>query len=88
MNVEMTEVERKVIRFGSSLGVSLTNALKQIGADIGDIMNVAVRDDEIVIKKSRSKNFALPKGISPDFFDTLGTVMDEYDETLKGLKDR
>jgi len=30
----------------------------------------------------------LPAGISTEFLETISNVMEEYDETLKGLKDR
>lgn len=30
----------------------------------------------------------LPAGISAEFLETLSGVMEEYDETLNGLKDR
>lgn len=81
-----TEVERKVTRIGNSLGVTMTDALKQLGINNGDTVNIDVRDSEIVVRKSQ--RVTLPQGISPDFFDTLNSVMDKYHETLKGLKDR
>lgn len=56
--------------------------------DAGDIVTVDVRgnNEEIVIKKA--KKVTLPSGISPDFMDTLSQVIEQYDETIKGLKDR
>jgi len=86
MSVVMIGMERKVTKIGNSLGVTMTEALKRLGINCGDTVNVDVRDDEIVIKKSQY--VTLPEGISSDFLDTLHSVMDEYDETLKGLKDR
>ena len=86
MGVVMKGMERKVTKIGNSLGVTMTEALKRLGINCGDTVNVDVRDDEIVIKKSQY--VTLPEGISSDFLDTLHSVMDEYDETLKGLKDR
>ena len=82
----MIGMERKVTKIGNSLGVTMTEALKRLGINCGDTVNVDVRDDEIVIKKSQY--VTLPEGIRSDFLDTLHSVMDEYDETLKGLKDR
>jgi len=82
----MNGMERKVTKIGNSLGVTMTDALKQLGINNGDTVKVDVRGDEIVIKKSQY--VTLPKGISLDFLDTLHDVMNEYDETLKGLKDR
>lgn len=81
-------MERKVTKIGNSLGVTMTDALKKIGIGFGDMVeiNVHEKQGEIVIKKSQ--RVSLPEGISPDFLETLQTVMTEYDETLKGLKDR
>ncbi|MDT0125640.1 hypothetical protein SAMN05720606_13131 [Paenibacillus polysaccharolyticus] len=82
------EMERKVTKFGNSLGITMTEAFKQIGLEQGDMVQVEVdqTSGEIIIKKSVKVN--LPNGISNDFMDTLASVMDEYDQTLKGLKDR
>ena len=82
------EMERKVTKFGNSLGITMTEAFKQIGLEQGDMVQVEVdqTSGEIIIKKSVKVN--LPNGISNDFMDTLSSVMDEYDQTLKGLKDR
>ncbi|WP_274648686.1 AbrB family transcriptional regulator [Paenibacillus humicola] len=87
MNKVIT-MERKVSKFGNSLGITMTEALKQVGLDLGDTVRVDVRESEgeIVIKKIQK--VSLPTGISSDFLDTLAEVMGEYDETLKGLKDR
>ena len=64
----------------------MTEAFKILGIAMGDVVNVNVKGDEIIIKKN--SKVEIPKGISPDFFEMLGEVMHEYDETLKGLKDR
>lgn len=81
-------MERKVSKFGNSLGITMTEALRKLGLDTGDTVSIDVRESEgeIVIKKTQK--VSLPSGISPDFFDTLAEVMSHYDETLKGLKDR
>ncbi|MNY73425.1 hypothetical protein D3C86_2122150 [compost metagenome] len=66
----------------------MTEALKQIGLELGDTVIVDVRNDnsEIIIKKANK--VTLPAGIGSDFMDTLSQVMEQYDETIKGLKDR
>lgn len=81
-------MERKVLKFGNSLGITMTDALKQIGLDVGDSVQIDVseKNGEIIIKKLNK--VSLPTGISDDFLDTLNQVMQDYDETLKGLKDR
>lgn len=82
------EMERKVSKFGNSLGITMTDALKQIGLDQGDTVIVEVNQPtgEITIRKSTK--VALPNGISEDFMDALAEVINEYDHTLQGLKDR
>lgn len=84
----MVEMERKVTKFGNSLGITMTDALKQLGLDQGDLVSIDVSPDsgEIIIRKSTK--VSLPEGISPDFMDTLTDVIEEYDQTLRGLKDR
>lgn len=81
-------MERKVAKFGNSLGITMTEAFKRIGVELGDSVQIDVReqDGEIVIRKANK--VSLPAGISPDFMETLSQVMEEYNETLKGLKDR
>ncbi len=82
------EMERKVTKIGNSLGITMTDALKQIGLSQGDTVHIDVKqiDGEIVIKKANK--VLLPVGISTEFIETLSQVMEEYDSTLKGLKDR
>ncbi|TMV45093.1 AbrB family transcriptional regulator [Paenibacillus mesophilus] len=85
---KVMDMERKVSKFGNSLGITMTDALRQIGLEAGDTVRIDVNESngEIVIKKMNK--VTLPTGISPDFLETLSQVMEEYDETLKGLKDR
>ncbi|WP_340026216.1 hypothetical protein MHI24_14100 [Paenibacillus sp. FSL K6-1096] len=59
-------MERKVSKFGNSLGINLTDALKRMG----------------------STKTSLAVGISPDFMIALTDAIEEYDQTLQGLKDR
>ncbi len=81
------EVERKVTKIGNSLGVTFpSELLKKIEVAQGDTVIIDIRGDEIILRKSRKVE--LPSGISPDFFDILQETMNEYDETIKGLRDR
>lgn len=86
MNVAVNDMERKVTKFGNSLGITMTDAFKRLGINHGDTVKISVEGDEIVIKKSNKVE--LPAGISDDFMEKLGEVIGQYDETLKGLKDR
>lgn len=67
----MIEMERKVTKFGNSLGITMTDALKQIGLDQGDTVSIEVSPatGEVIIKKSTK--VSLPEGIRADFMDTL-----------------
>lgn len=52
----MFEMERKVTKFGNSLGITMTDALKQIGLDQGDIVNIDVtRNQERLLLRSQQK---------------------------------
>ncbi|CAH1219044.1 hypothetical protein PAECIP111892_04650 [Paenibacillus auburnensis] len=81
-------MERKITKFGNSLGITMMDAFKQIDLELGDTVQIEVhpQSGEIVIKKSAK--VTLPAGISEDFMDCLSEVINEYDETLKRLKDR
>lgn len=85
---KVIDMERKISKFGNSLGITMTDALKQIGLELGDTVSIDVRtsEGEIVIK--RVNKVSLPDGVGTDFMESLSKVMKDYDETLKGLKDR
>ncbi|MGV2686598.1 AbrB family transcriptional regulator, partial [Clostridium perfringens] len=38
----VNEMERKVTKFGNSLGITMTDALKQIGLELGDTVQIDV----------------------------------------------
>lgn len=81
-------MKRKVTKFGNSLGVTMTDAFKQIGLDQGDLVQIEVNEStgEIILKRSPRVN--LPDGIDEHFMNSLAEVIQEYDQTLKGLKNR
>lgn len=81
------QMERKVTRIGNSMGISMTEALKLIGADIGDYVTIEYHDQEIRVRK-KHKQMDVPQGVDPELFDVLKEGMTEYHETLKALKDR
>lgn len=82
-------VKRRVTRIGNSLGISMTEALKRIGLDFGDEVDIEVREDvgEIVIRKAKQQ-VPVPEGFDPRFFETLQRNIEKYRETLEGLKNR
>lgn len=41
---KVIEMERKVTKFGNSLGITMTEALKQIGLELGDIVHINVKE--------------------------------------------
>ncbi|GAA0594095.1 hypothetical protein GCM10009001_07770 [Virgibacillus siamensis] len=81
------DMERNVIKMGNSLGVNMTDALKEINAEKGDTLSIEIVDKEIRLRKKQPK-VDLPEGISEDFFKVLEDTVEYYDKTLKGLKDR
>ncbi|AXF55584.1 AbrB family transcriptional regulator [Salicibibacter kimchii] len=84
--MEEREMHRKVTRIGNNLGVSMTEALKSIGANAGDHLIVKVINNEIRIQKK--KQMDVPDGIDSEFFEILQEGMEEYHNTLKGLRNR
>lgn len=81
-------MERKVTKFGNSLGITMTEALKQIGLELGDTVHIDVKESEGEIVIRKVNKVELPTGIGPDLLKSLSQVMEQYDDTLKGLKDR
>ena len=77
--------ERKITKIGNSSGVTLPHELlEKINLKNGDEVSLEVKGNEIIIKKK----IQLPDGISPDFFEILEGSMDEYDNTIKALRDK
>lgn len=83
----VSKTERKVTKIGNSLGITFPNEmLKRLNVSQGDEVIIEQADDEIIIRKN--VKISLPKGISKDFFDVFNETLAEYDETIKGLRDR
>lgn len=83
----MYEMERKVTKIGNSLGVTIpADVLKKIDVVQGDEITLDLREGEIILRKSRKIH--LPNGISSDFFEILSQTMEQFDETIKGLRDK
>lgn len=57
----MVEMERKVTKFGNSLGITMTDALKQIGLDQGDTVLIDINQStgEIIIKSQQRYRFLM-----------------------------
>lgn len=85
--VQMERIYRKVTRIGNSLGVTFTkNALQKLHLDLGDDLEIIVNENEgeIVLRKL----VPIPQGIDPKFFETLKANVEQYRQTIEGLKDR
>ncbi len=82
------DMERKVTKFGNSLGISMTDALKQIGLGLGDTVHIDIKETEGEIIIRKVNKVILPVGLDKQFIETLSQVISEYDDTLRGLKDR
>lgn len=84
----MSVTERRIIRIGNSLGLTLPNdALKALNVKKGDEVQVELVGNQIVIKKI-PKMIPLPVGVPADFFNVLEEEMEEHHEALKGLVNR
>lgn len=82
----MIQMERKVTKFGNSLGITMTDVLKQIGLDQGNTVSIEVSPAtrEIIIKKLTK--VSLPKGIRADFMDTLTMTLKNTIKRFEDLK--
>lgn len=82
----MIEMERRVTKFGNSLGITMTDALKQIGLDQGDTVSIEVSPatgDNIIRKSTK---VSLPEGISAYFMDTLTMSLKNTIKRFEDLK--
>jgi antitoxin MazE len=76
---------RKITKIGNSSGITLPKEiLEKINLKNGDEVFLELKGNEIIIKKK----MALPQNISPDFFEILEGSMNEYDNTIKALRDK
>lgn len=81
------KVDRKAIKVGNSLGVTLPKeALSQMNISQGDTVDLSVKEGAIHVSKSRSTE--LPEDVSPEFVQALNRTMDKYDSALRDLADR
>lgn len=78
---------RKITQVGNSLGMTLSSEMLDcLKVTKGEDIQVEMKEGELVIKKIKQVEY--PTGISEDFFDILNETVEEYDATLKELKDR
>ncbi len=85
--VPVERVYRKVTKIGNSLGVTFTKAaLKKVNLDLGDDVEIIVNEQthEIVLRKAA----AVPQGLDPNFFEVLQANVNQYHQTIEGLKER
>ncbi|WP_029422572.1 hypothetical protein [Alicyclobacillus macrosporangiidus] len=83
----MERVYRKVTRIGNSLGITFTKeVLQKLNLDLGDDVELMINEKtgQIVLRKAVS----IPPGLDPKFFETLSANVEQYRETIEGLKDR
>lgn len=84
------EVERKVSKFGNSLGVTLPlEVLKHIGIAQGDQVIFNLEEDGTVsFKKDETLNLDGIEGVDQEFIDGLEHLFTNYDKALRNLADR
>lgn len=79
--------ERKVVKVGNSQGVLIPpTMLDKMNLKKGDEVTVEYVDGELIVKKKPTNE--IPAGLSPDFLDTLGECLTDYDEVMKQLVDK
>ncbi len=84
------EVERKVSKFGNSLGVTLPpEVLKHIGITQGDniVFNIE-KDGTVSFKKNEKLNLDGIEGVDQEFIDGLEHLFANYDNALRNLADK
>jgi antitoxin MazE len=83
----MDTIERKIIKIGNSLGVTIPNDFLEIAnISLGDEVVIDYVDNEIILKKS--ERIQKPEGLSDDFFKILNKTMKNYKKTIEGLVER
>jgi len=83
----MDKIHRKITKIGNSWGVTFTkDSLQKLNLGLGDDIEIIVHEaeGEIVLRKSVS----VPQGLDPKFFETLKANVEQYQQTIEGLKDR
>lgn len=80
------QLKRRVKKVGSSLMVSMTEALKKINLDIDDPVIITVNEDtqEIIIKRDPS---FIPGDLDPLFLEMIQKSVQKHDGVYKKLKD-
>lgn len=77
--------ERKLIQFGSDVYVLLSSEeLKRFNLDSTDYVMVSTSDEGILIQPLSHKNL----DDSSKFEEEIDRIMNEHDDTFKGLVDR
>lgn len=83
----MSNIERKVTKIGNSYGVTVpVDMLKEAGISYGDHVQLELKEGKIIMVKK--EEIRLPKGLSPDFFDTLERNTNKHEKTIQDLVDR
>ncbi|SDN05008.1 AbrB/MazE/SpoVT family DNA-binding domain-containing protein [Bacillus sp. OK048] len=81
------QMERKVTRVGNSLGITLPQeVLEHLQIAQGDEVRFDLADGHVTIKKKA--DLKLPKGVDAEFLQQMNDMINEYDETFKGLVNR
>lgn len=88
MSADVMNLERKVVKFGNSLGSTFPKkVLNHLNVHQGDQIIYRLNDDgTVTIEKQTKVN--LPHHIDLDFINTVSEVIDEYDEAIKKLAKR
>jgi len=81
--------ERKLVKHGNSVHVSIPiSELRHLNLQAGDTVSVVTTDEGLLIQPINKVSIPTNMDISPDFFNEIEAIMNEHDETFKGLVER
>jgi len=86
----VTNVERKIVRIGNSLGITLPQeVLDHLKVKQGDEIKLQLeKDGTVSFKRQKKLNYDALDGIDQDFLDGMQELFENYDQMLKNLVDR
>lgn len=81
--------ERKLVKHGNSVHVSIPiSELRNLNLQAGDTVSLVTTDEGLLIQPTNKVSVPTNMDISPDFFNEIEAIMNEHDETFKGLVER
>ena len=83
---KQTQYERKLMKHGDAVYVSIPmNVLRQWKLDVGDKVSILMTDEGILIRPIEN---TLQTDIDSNFFDDMEKIIEQHNDTFKGLVER